>query len=810
MAAKRITKHGMTIRQPATRWQDALPCGNGSIGALVYGNIRNETVVLNHEALFLRREKPSIPDVSEFLPELRSLIEQGQYQRAEGFLDEKIREKGCTLRKPDPYHPACDLTINTDTRGAFTNYRRSLDFETGVASVTWKEGNTSFRRDLFVSRADDAVVMRIRGSRPGSVNCVFGLVPHGSVHSQGHEGRIESDEAPISFAMSRSKDWLTIIAQYEPEGGLLPGEFGGLAGVKAKGGEIHPPLGSGPQGIRITGAHEAVIVVKLFANRKSSTALRRLRREINELGFQYDALLKRHVALHREMFLRTRLDIDPGGAGDQTNEELLMAAYDGAPPAALTQKMFKYGRYLLICSSRPGGLPANLQGVWNGDYNPPWQSDYHNDENIQMNYWQALPGNLPEAAQPYFTYYESCLKDYRANAGALFGTRGIFVPISQATHGVAQPGPWHNWTAGAGWLAQLFYDYWLFTGDREFLKKHAVPYLKETALFYEDFLIEGEDGTLMFSPSLSPENVPSIPNGSLATINATMDVAVAREVLNNLCAACELLGIEKAGVKRWKKLLEKLPDYQVNEDGAIKEWIHPGFPDNYHHRHLAHIYPLFPGLEITEEHNPRLFRAVRVAVEKRLVIGLTSQSGWSLAHMANGYARLGDGDRALECLELLSRSCLGPNLFTYHNDWRQQGITLDGGNGYAPFQIDANFGWTAAVLEMLVYSVPGLLKLLPALPKKWPTGKAEGILCRGGIETSVEWDMHKRAVTARLRSKTKQEITLKLPGKIRDLSASIPKSGIAPSPYGEEYRLVTLPARKAVTLSVQLQKFPAL
>jgi len=811
MPAKKII-HDMTIRRPATRWQDALPCGNGSIGALVYGNIRNETVVLNHEALFLRREKPTIPGVSEFLPELRRLLKQGYYQRAEGFLDEKLREKGCIPRNPDPYHPAFDLAIETRTRQAFRKYRRSLDFERGVASVTWEEGKIGFRRDLFVSRADDAVVIRIRGSRPGSVNCVVRLVPHGRVRTHGPdpnapsagEGRMQSAEAPISFVTSVTGDRLTIKARYEPEGGVLPGEFGGAARVGAKGGEIHPTPQPQAQGISITAADEAVIIVKLFANQSSGTALRRLRRQINELGFQYDELLKRHAALHREMFLRMRLRLDDGGAGEQTNEELLMTAYDGALPPALAQKMFEYGRYLLICSSRPAGLPANLQGVWNGDYNPPWRSDYHNDENIQMNYWQALPGNLPEAVQPYFAYYEASAEDYRANARALFGTRGIFVPISQTTHGMLHPGPWLNWTAGAGWLGQLFYDYWLFTGDRGFLKKHAVPFLKQTALFYEDFLIEGEDGKLMFSPSLSPENVPSIPNGSLATINATMDVAVAREVLTNLCAACELLGIEKAGVKRWRKLLEKLPDYQINEDGAIREWIHPDLPDNYHHRHLPHVYPLFPGLEITEESNPVLFRAIRVAVEKRLVIGLTSQTGWSFAHMANVYARLGDGDRALECLELLSRSCVGPNLFTYHNDWRRQGITMDA-EGYAPFQIDANFGWTAAVLEMLVYSSPGLLKLLPALPKKWPTGKAEGILCRGGIEACVEWDMHERTVRARLRSKTKQQVTLKLPGKIRNLSANIPKSDVAPSPYGTEYRLVTLPARKAVTLSVRLQ-----
>jgi len=251
---------------------------------------------------------------------------------------------------------------------------------------------------------------------------------------------------------------------------------------------------------------------------------------------------------------------------------------------------------------------------------------------------------------------------------------------------------WSSWTAAAGWLGQHFYDYFLFTGDQNFLRNRAVPWLRDVALFYEDFLFEGKDGKLVFSPSMSPENTPSGEGMGLTTINATMDIAVCREVLVNLCSSCKLLEIYPADVKRWKGMLAKLPDYAVNEDGAIREWLHPDFTDNYHHRHQSHIYPVFPGFEISEENNPEIFEACRIAVEKRLVIGLDSQTGWSMAHMANIYARLGMGDRALECLEILSRSSLGPNLFTYHNDWRHMGLSLVCGNN-PPFQIDANMGW---------------------------------------------------------------------------------------------------------------------
>jgi alpha-L-fucosidase 2 len=459
--------------------------------------------------------------------------------------------------------------------------------------------------------------------------------------------------------------------------------------------------------------------------------------------------------LHRELFQRVTLTL--GNEARPANEEMLLAAYDGEVPASLVQTMFEIGRYLLICSSRPGGWPANLQGLWNGDYAPAWNSDIHTDENIQMNYWQALPGGLPEVALPLFEYFEKHLEDFRRNAQMVFGCRGIFVAMT--TNGREIPSSWSNWTAAAGWLAQHFYDYYLFTGDLVFLKRCAVPWLKEVALFYEDFLVTGDDGKLVFNPSLSPENRPA--NGkSMLCINATMDVAVCREVLSNLCDGCERLGIEVEGVKRWRAMLAKLPAYEINEDGAMKEWLHPAFTDNYHHRHQSHLYPVFPGLEITAESNPAIYEACRVAVEKRLVIGLTSQTGWSMAHMANIYARLGQGDRALECLEILTRSSTGPNLFTYHNDWRGMGLSCGWGK-MPPFQIDANFGIAAAVLEMLVFSKPGLIKLLPALPAKWTSGRVTGIRCRGGVTVDMEWQPGK--FTATLTSNCDQKLRLRLP-----------------------------------------------
>jgi alpha-L-fucosidase 2 len=250
-------------------------------------------------------------------------------------------------------------------------------------------------------------------------------------------------------------------------------------------------------------------------------------------------------------------------------------------------------------------------------------------------------------------------------------------------------------------------------------------------------------------------------------MNATMDVAVCREVVSNLCRSYEILNLESEKLSVWRKLLDKLPKYEVNEDGAMREWLHPAFKDNYHHRHQSHIYPLFPGNEITAETDPELFEACRIAVEKRLVVGLTSQTGWSLAHMAHIYARLGLGDRALECLEILARSSTGPNLFTFHNDWRNMGLTLNWDTGFPPFQIDANFGHTSAIQEMLVYSNAEMVKLLPALPDKWADGSIGGIKCRCGITVTLKWDRPSATFSATLTADRATEFTLKLPDFVK-------------------------------------------
>lgn len=774
-------KHEMMLAKPAERWDFAMPTGNGQVGAMVFGNIANETVVLNHDSLFIRSVRPALPDVSHHLPKLREMLAEGRYNQAQAFIEDEI-DRLYDYRGPDPYHPAFNITVDMLDAKEVASERRVVNFETGEVEVSWSRGDVHYDRRLFVSRKDDVVVMRIRASKPGAINCNVGLLPTGLRRDELGDGKnvriprfprdevkykIFLDKVPITFNLTASRKLLTISGKYDVGGDwkmVGTDEFGGCAMVRVKGGSTR----ESKLQVQVDGVDEVLVLCRLFANRDSDTSIRRISGELEKLPADYDVLLERHNAVHRELFLRARLDL--GGQEKHramTNEELLAAIAEGKGSNALMERLFDFGRFTLICSSRPGAKPANLKGIWCGVYGPAWSANYHNDINIQMSYFQALPGNMAEVTLPYFDLYEEFIDDFRTNAKNMYGCRGIMLPISGlTTHGLMYKNVqtkqlFSNWTGGAGWIAQLFYDYWLYTGDHQFLRKRAVPFIKECALFYEDFLFEGHDGKYVFSPSYSPENTPANTQ-SAWHINATMEIAVCKEVLSNLVAACEELGIDTEGVKRWRGMLAKLPDYMINEDGALKEWTHTELRDNYGHRHLSHLYPLFPGLEVSEERQPELFKACRRAMEEKFHgEGLVS---FTCALNACVYSRLGDGQTALRELELLAKSqYMLPNLSTLV------------GTGYPVMQMETSSGVSAAILEMLLYSEPGMIKLLPALPKAWSNGCITGLRARGGFEVNIDWK-DGRLGQAVVRSLLGKNCKIRYAGKTVELKTEAGKS----------------------------------
>ena len=805
-------RRGLSMITPSDQWREALPAGNGTVGALVYGSIHEERVLFNHNELWYMGKHDDVPDMSSELPIVRQLMLNGDYLEANGYYGKKLREKGFNARNA-VYHPAFDLLLTTEIEKAFEDYERTVDFETGEVVVKWRDGETDFNRRLFVSIPDGISAMTLRANKAAAVSGHVSLDIHDVRDMIMQNGHLFNAE--FSYNTVANGSYVEFRAD-----GSDGGEFGGVLRVvpSANGKVVEVTTTEDGKALSYEGADEVVYLIALYANEAGDQAVPRLTKELAGFEANYDALFERHAPLHGEKFNSVGISFNVSGERGTSNEHLLLDAYQNGASTELIEKLYDYGRYLLISSSTAGGYPAGLQGIWNGDYRPPWSGLYGINENLQMTYWQALPGGLEESIMAFYDYFDAHMDEFRYNAKQLWGCDGIYIPpFMSPDSGVMRHTAAHviNWSDAAGWLASFYYDYYLFTGDTEFLKERAIPFMKEVALFYEDFAVLGDDDIYMFFPSQSPENQPvdkmvkNPKTGRVANIkvqiNSTIAVAICKELLTNLIASCEVAGVESEGVVRWEAMLAKMPEYQINEDGALREWMHPDFDDNYEHRHQSHIYPVFPGNEVTEESNPEIYEATRVAIERRLVIGLKSQTGWSLAHMANVYARLGDGDRALEALNLLSRSCLGKNFFTYHNDWRSMGVTMRFMWGRtAPFQMDANFGISSAVIEMLCGSTPDMLRILPALPTEWGQGEFNDMLTRVGVRTSAEWDMSKKEIRLELSAGRDTSFFLKLPSEINSIESDLVEA-ISSSKFGAKYRSVKLSEGQTVKLLIQLK-----
>ena len=747
---------------PAECWNDTTPLGNGTLGASVYGCVYDERILINHEALYNWVCNKGYPDISYALKEVRALMDEGRYKEANTYYTDIIKKTDFRSNK-GKFFPAFDIHLIFETEAAPENYQRVLDMENGVCTVSYTENGVECTRTVFASQRERAVIVNLKKTKPFSVK--ISLERHDMVD---YVDNFYCDEFK-SFA----KDGY-VYSESKTGGGL---HFAGIVKVQNTDGRIvsggsDKAFTAGMSGeatlkdyVKIEDATDITLV---FDMDKTPLSFEELSKKADKCTKGFDTMLKEQKKDFSALFNKTRLSLT--NEENVSNEQLFLNSYGGQVDIRFIEKMADFGRYLLISSSVGCEFPANLQGLWNGAYSPAWACTFFNNENIQMAYWQAYAGNLSEAALPLFNLYEKFFDDYRENAKNLFGCRGILLPLfmdnSNGKKENIQPHVLY-WTGSSAWISAIYYDYYLYTGDEKFLKERAYPFMKESALFYEDFMVYGENGKLKSYPSNSPENNP---DGDFegakqisVSINSTMDFALLKELLSNLIASAEKLGIDEEKRADWTKMLLAIPEYEINEDGAIKEWMHPDFKDNYHHRHQSHIYPLFPGFEVNEENNKELFEAMRVAVNKRLVIGLKSQTGWSLAHMANIFARLNDGQGAKDCLDLLIRFCTGANLYTYHNDWRNMGVTLKYMHaGHAPYQVDANMGFVSAVYEMLLYSDSDKIKILPALPKELKEGSIEHIQARGGFDVSINWNENQARV--KIKSLLGKQVNIGLKG----------------------------------------------
>lgn len=725
-----VPERGFISSQPAETWQQGLISGNGTIGANVLSRPLNETIIFTHERLFLPKGPPVMPPLlAPRLFEIRRLIDRGLYRQATELAFDLSEQEG--FMYPDPFVPAFDLSIIMDTEDSVSDYMRSVDFQTGEATVHWGDSRGVYERRLFVSRKHGVAILQITGPA-GRVDCRL------SLKTREPSPRLDKRKLEASSRVfQRNITDIEITAEHSALtfrnsfAQAYPGSIHALEGVARvfiKNGSAAPEGGT----LTITGADRVMLFIDIrMIYDPEKSQIDSMKERLAALPPDYDGLLKEHAVIHGGLFNRVKLDIGGGADHALTTEKLLALTTNDDLNKALIEKEFDAGRYNIISCS--GELPPVLQGVWAGTYSPSWASDFTHNGNVPSAIASLLMGNTPELMLAYTSYMESIVPYMELNARRIFGARGIILPSRSSTNGFnnsfAPRFAGAFWVAGAAWAAHFFYDYYLYTGDRRFLEGHALPFMEKAAVFFEDYLYEGPDGKYIFSPTQSPENTPGNSN-SQGSFNATMDVDAAKELLRNLISASRELNVNQDRIPKWESMLGKMPEYQINADGAIKEWLTPELEDQHRHRHSSHLYALYDGLPEEIARSPVLQRAFKKVIEIKLD---RHWRGNASGFMSFGVVQLGqaatslrEAELAYECLKSLVNRYWLHNLASMHNH-----KTL--------FNMDISGGMPAVIIKMLMASEPGSITLLPALPKAWPDGRVKGLLARGGFELDIAW-----------------------------------------------------------------------
>lgn len=752
---KIIMKNKLTMCYPSSwhyeMWREGAPFGNGTIGGMVYGGRFKEIILINHAFLWKGGSNMALPDVSELLPKVRELLDDKKISEADAVISNALIQKGYTAAFTTP-NPVADLVIETASEKLFSHYRREIDMEKAMVTVSWKEGESFYKRETFVSRFNNLIFTR------------YSAV-HGKISTR-IAAKLHDPETLGDVIIPKQENYSNGSSSYFSaynDSVYKSGDYGMVCKVFTDG-NLH---NDGPY-VCVKDADEILVVAEVFIEKDRKLAFKDIDYNLNR-KFDFEEELENHVSIHRKLFETVKFNISES---ETTNEELLLEAFEESASNELIEKLYAYGRYLFLCSTGDKNtLPCHLTGLFNGTYQCFWAFNMFN-VNFEMIYWQALTGNLPQYLKLALDYIETMIPQFQENAKKIFGCRGILInSVNTPDSGLFKCLAHHivNWTGGAAWCAQHFYDYYRFTQDIEYLKKHAMPFMYETALFYEDFVVENEDGYYDIYPSVSPENTPSNIAEGMGTEgietckNATMEFALLKELLTNLLEAHKITGLYGEKVETWKKMLLKVRPYSINDDGAVREWLDDYYQDNYRHRHHSHLYPVFPGNEVDETH-PQYDSFVK-AEDLRLQFGLADQSSWSVVFMAGIAARMRRSELALKMIDTIARTCLMNNFFTVHNDWRRMGPASCADFRIAPFQIDGNIGITGVINEMLLQSHVSIdeqirLTVLPALPEKWKKGCIQGLLARGNIVVDIIWNEDGGSVTLHCEKKKQVKVTV--------------------------------------------------
>lgn len=717
-------------RQPANVWEEALPLGNGRMGAMVFGGVEKERIQVNEESIWYGGETDRLnPDAYGSLEEIRGCIFRGEIGKAQRLMDRNLA--GC----PDSMHPyqtLGDIRLSFEGLEGWEKYGRELDLEEAVCRSTFVSGGVAYAREAFLSHPKDCMVMRFTADKPGSISfearlergkyydgigrigdngiCLYGNLGKGGsdfafcIRAWASGGKVKLQGQSLCVGGADSVLLLFCAVSSYQESGCSRGEMDG-------GG--------------LYGSEEYRFLMETLKRKTDFSA-----------AFSYEELLSEHRTDYRGLYSRVRFVLKGAEACDGIpTDERLKNASEGRADIGLGCLLLEYGRYLMIACSREGGLPATLQGLWNQDFQPPWDSKYTININTEMNYWIAESGNLPECHMPLFGLLRKMQKSGRRAAREMYGCRGFMAHHNTDIHGDCMPqDSWFAstyWVMGAAWLCTHIWEHYEYTRDLEFLKEYY-PVLSEAALFFLDYLVE-KDGFLVTCPSSSPENSYRLPDGEsgAVTYGAAMDNQILRDLFGQCLKGAGVL--EKAGVKdldqkflkQVKEALDKLVPDRISSRGTLMEWIEDYEECEPGHRHISHLYGLHPSEQITMDKTPELAEAARRTLENRLSHG-GGHTGWSRAWIMNHYAKLWDGQEAYRNLERLLAISTYPNLFDRH----------------PPFQIDGNFGAAAAIVNMLVQSTSERIVLLPALPEQWESGGISGIRVKGNAVVSLEWEKH--------------------------------------------------------------------
>ncbi len=745
--------------QPAATWPDALPVGNGRLGAMVFGYPAMDRVQLNEESIWdgERRDRAN-PRAGEAVPKIRELLFAGKIAEAEALA---TTDMFSIPRRMPCYQTLGDLWLDFAASGLtpdakIDGYHLELNLDTAIARTTFTHNGTSYVREVFSSAPDQVIVIRMTAAGPGKISFTAKLdrPAHFTTSSQGSNRLVLAGEAiPVN-------DNPGLPVKENPIGIRFHSELLALApsGTVASVGGV----------LTVANATEVTLFIDCATSYRYPAGLDAMKAAVAAnlkaaSSRSYEELRARHVADHQRFFRRAeiRLGDDPNAA--TPTDKRVQHIKDGGEDVGLLPIYFQFGRYMLISSSRPGTLAANLQGIWNESVDPPWGSKYTVNINAEMNYWLAERANLADCHLPLFDLQDATRGPGSVTAKKYYNARGTVVHHNTDIWGDSGPIDGLGggiWAMGAAWLATHPWDHFDYGGDVGFLRERAYPVLRENTLFLLDYLTVAPEGTpyagkLVTGPSCSPENKYKVPDGTSFNLcmGPTMDLSITRAVLTRFVRASELLGNPAADtelVTRAKAAIEKLPGFKVTHDGRLQEWPEDYADQEPGHRHISHLFGLYPDDQITVRGTPELAKAARATLDKRLAAGGGS-TGWSRSWIINCMARLEDGEAAYENVLQLFRQSTRHNLFD-----------VCGLKENSPFQIDGNLGGPSGLIEMLLQSHGGVVRLLPALPKAWPEGSFRGLRARGGLEVDLEWKAG-RATKATLRASQDGEVRLAVP-----------------------------------------------